>query len=303
VRAALVRRQNGDAAPPLLAPSGARVLVGGSDELAAPIKPAADTLFGPRGACLVSPRGPLVVCDTGHHRLLIWRRAPRCDREPADIVIGQNDFGSEGRNGKSEVGAATLNVPTGVAYGAGVLAVADAWNHRVLLWRGVPERSNQPADVVLGQADFASSVANRGADTPGAGTLNWCYGVAIAGGKLLVADTGNRRLLIWNRIPSHDGAPADLVLGQRDFASRDDSAGGAAAQGMRWPHGIASDGERLFVADADTSRIMVWTRLPPANGAACDMALGQADLLGIDHNRGAYNPTAATLSMPYGVAR
>jgi hypothetical protein len=220
-------RLPGDApASPLLDPAGAATILGGSDgNLAEPIVPAADTLFGPRGAVLVCPDGPLLVTGTGHHRMLIWQRRPRADRQPADLVIGQPDFASKGRNAKADLTAATLNVPTGIAAGVGVIAVADAWNHRVLIWHGVPRRANQPADVVLGQVDGRGGLANRGAGTPGADTLNWCYGVAIFGGKLVVADTGNRRVLVWNAIPERHGAPADLVLGQRTFTSRDENAG------------------------------------------------------------------------------
>jgi hypothetical protein len=304
MRVSLARHQQIDSGVPLLAPRGARIIVGGAgDQLATPIVPSAQSLFGPRGICLVAPGGPLMVCDTGHHRLLIWRRAPTADGVPADIVIGQRDFASEGRNDKREIGPATLNVPTGIAFENGLLAVADAWNHRVLLWHGVPERSNQPADVVLGQADLNSGQANRGSDRPAVDTLNWCYGVAIHDGRLLVADAGNRRLLIWDRIPSSHGTPADLVLGQDDFSGRDDGAGKSAdGAGMRWPHGIAAGAGRLFVADPGNSRIMVWNRMPKRNGTPCDLVLGQADVHGNDHNRGGANPTAATLNMPYGMA-
>lgn len=290
---------------PLLDPRGARVVLGcqGADGRAAPITPAADTLFGPRGACLLGPKGPLIVCDTGHHRLLVWRRAPDVDYSPADFLIGQPDFHREGRNAKGAIGAATLNVPTGLAFGAGALAVADAWNHRVLLWHGMPEVANQPADVVLGQDDFGSGLANRGAERAGADTLHWCYGVAIHDRRLIVADTGNRRVLVWDRIPTVNGTAADLVLGQRDFATRDDSAGGdAQAVGMRWPHAIAATPSRYLVADAGNNRVMVWNGIPRRNGAPCDAVLGQADVSGIDHNRGVYAPTAATMNMPYGVA-
>jgi hypothetical protein len=295
------------AALPLLDPRGARVILGAPsdfDQLATPIRPSAQSLFGPRGACLVAPSGPLAVCDTGHHRLLIWHRAPARDDTPADIVIGHADFTHEGRNGNGAVGAATLNVPTGVAFGGGVLAVADAWNHRVLLWHGVPRHSRQPADVVLGQADFVSGLANRGDRAARADTLNWCYGVAIDdAGRLLVADTGNRRVLIWHDLPERNGAPADQVLGQRDFAAHDDSGGApVGARGMRWPHAIAAAGNKLFVADAGSSRVMVWMNPPHENGAPCDRVLGQGDFAGTDHNRGAYDPTAAVLNMPYGIA-
>jgi NHL repeat len=289
-----------------LAAAGPRVVLGddsGPDGLAVPIRPSATSLFGPRGACLGGDDGPLIVCDSGHHRLLVWRYAPKTDHAPADVVIGQPDFASEGRNARGDVGAATLNVPTGIAAAGGVLAVADAWNHRVLIWHGYPERSNQPADVVLGQADFRSAEANRGADVPAADTLFWCYGVAIAGERLFVADTGNRRVLVWDRMPTANGAPADLVLGQRDFTTRDENAGGdACGLGMRWPHGIAVADGMVLVADAGNNRVMAWRDLPRVPGRPCSFVLGQADVHGLDHNRAAYFPTAGAMNMPYGIA-
>jgi hypothetical protein len=294
-------------APALLDPQGARVMLGRKADapwLIEPIVPAADTLFGPRGVALAGADGPLIVSDTGHHRLLIWRTLPTHDGTPADLLIGQPDFTSEGRNGRASAGPATLNVPTGIATNGRVLAVADAWNHRVLIWTTFPTRSNQPADIVLGQTDFTSASANRGKDAPTAASLNWCYGVAIDGETLYVADTGNRRVLVWNRIPTQNGAPADLVLGQNDFATRDENGGRAVdAAGMRWPHAIAVDRGRLFVADAGDNRIMVWAAMPSDNGAPSTFVLGQADTSGTDHNQAAYYPTAAALNMPYGLAR
>jgi hypothetical protein len=290
------------AALPLLDPDGARLLLGGAD-VTQPIRPAADTLFGPRGACLAGAGGPLVACDTGHHRALIWNRVPDVDNAPADVLLGQPDFAREGRNAGRDIDATTLNVPTGVAYGNDVLAIADAWNHRVLLWHGIPTSSNRPADVVLGQRDGCSGLANRGMTAPRADTLHWCYGVMIHQGRLFVADTGNRRLLMWERLPTAHGTPADLVLGQPDFGSRDDNADlGGGAIGMRWPHGMAVAGRMLLVADAGLNRVMAWNSVPGRNGTPCDAVLGQADFNGRDHNRGAYAPTAATLNMPYGVA-
>lgn len=289
----------------LLDPDGARVVLGASVDaggMVKPIAPGPGSMFGPRGGCLAAPGGPLFVCDTGHHRLLVWSRVPEEDGAPADFLIGQPDFSREGRNAKGEVGPATLNVPTGVSAAEGVLAVADAWNHRVLIWHGLPDATNRPADVVLGQADFGQGLANRGADHPGAETLHWCYGVAIVAGRLIVADTGNRRVLVWNEIPRVIGAPADLVLGQRDFDSRDENAGeGAGPCGMRWPHAVAVADGALFVADAGNNRVMAWRSWPDANGAPCDFVLGQADSFSLDHNRSAYLPTARAMNMPYGI--
>ena len=287
---------------PLLAPAGPDVVLGWeADQLAAPIVPSRSTLFGPRGVCL-HPAGSLWVADTGHHRLLGWSRLPRADNAPADILIGQSDFGREGRNARNAPGPCSLNVPTGVcAWGAG-LAVADAWNHRVLLWRALPRESNQPADIVLGQDDMAAAGANRGADRPTAATLNWPYGIAEIDGRLVVADSGNRRVLVWDR-PERSGQPADLVLGQADFETRDENAGGAVGPiGMRWPHGVAVWQGSLAVSDAGNNRVMLWDGLPADCGAPCDAVLGQAGAGGCDHNRGAYYPNAASLNMPYAVA-
>lgn len=290
---------------PLLDRGGPAVVVGsraGDGALPEPVAPRPDTLFGPRGACLGGPDGPLIVADTGHHRLLIWHRLPAADQAPADWVIGQKSFRHEGRNARGEAGAATLNVPTGVAAENGVLAVADAWNHRVLVWRSYPADHNVPADVVLGQNGFAGTAANRGG-RPGADTLNWCYGVALIDGRLVVADTGNRRVLVWREVPGENGQPADLVIGQDRFDGRDENAGRAPdAAGMRWPHAVCRLGARLAVADAGNNRVMVWNAPPDANGRPCDFVLGQSDAAGVDHNGGGYWPDARVLNMPYGLA-
>jgi hypothetical protein len=290
--------------PPLLAPGGARIILGNQAvPIPVPVAPSAGSLFGPRGVCLAGPFGPLVVCDSGHHRLLLWQSLPQTDNQPADFLIGQPHFNREARNGGGEVGPATFSVPTGVASSGRCLAVADAWNHRVLVWHDLPLASNRPADIVVGQADFTAAVPNRGEAQPSAASLNWCYGVAIHDGRLFVADTGNRRVLIWQRLPETNGVAADLVLGQHDFTARDEGAGASIdAVGMRWPHAIAVAGEHLLVADAGSSRIMVWRRLPQRNSLPCDFVLGQPDSASGDHNRSAYAPTAASFNMPYGLA-
>lgn len=287
---------------PLLVEHGADAILGWNEsELAKPLKASASTLFGPRGVCLDND-GRLWVCDTGHHRLLCWHRVPEADNHAADLLIGQPDFFSEGRNARGAPSAATLNVPTGICAWAGGLAVADAWNHRVLLWHQPPTRNNQPADIILGQDDADAVMANRGADHPGAATLYWPYGVGVCDGALMVADSGNRRVAIWRK-PSRTGQPADVILGQPGPDRRDENAGaGAGAMGMRWPHGIASWKGMPAVSDAGNNRIMLWDRLPLHSGTPCDRVLGQAAFTACDHNGGAYYPSAGTLNMPYGLA-
>ncbi|MEM1160381.1 MAG: NHL repeat-containing protein, partial [Pseudomonadota bacterium] len=267
-------------------------------DLAVPLAPSAAALFGPRGVCLHT-NGSLWVADTGHHRLLGWRRIPKEDKTPADLVIGQPDFSREGRNAKGTPHAASLNVPTGVAAWGDGLAVADPWNHRVLLWRTTPTESGQPADIILGQQTADASIANHGSDRPTAASLHWPYGVSVIAGKLVVCDTGNRRVLVWND-PAETGQRADLVLGQRDFDTRDENAGGAvSAMSMRWPHMACDWLGRLAVADAGNNRVMLWEEMPTTDGAPATAMLGQRNSTDCDHNLAAYYPSSAALNMPY----
>ena len=288
---------------PLLHPDGPERVLGWVDgDFATALKPGPDTLFGPRGACLHSD-GSLWVADTGHHRLLGWQSVPEADNQPAEILVGQRDFAHEGRNAKAQPNAHSLNVPTGVTEWRGGLVVADAWNHRVLIWRAPPTRHNQPADIILGQVRADEVLANRGADAPTGATLHWPYGVAEVDGRLVVCDSGNRRALIWNDV-TETGQPADRVLGQADFTSRDENAGGDVnAMSMRWPHGAVMWNGQFAVADAGNNRVMLWSGgLPSKNGAPCDGLIGQAGFADCDHNMVNYYPTARALNMPYALA-
>ena len=292
----------------LLNERGASVILGATEDplgLACPVVPSATSMFGPRGVCAAADAS-LWVSDTGHHRVLGWRQTPTSDNTPADILLGQPAFDREGRNAGGSPSAETLNVPTGIAAcgprGEG-LAVADAWNHRVLIWHQRPTQSHQRPDVVLGQIDFDGGVSNSGLAAPTASTLFWPYCVSWDGARLWVADTGNRRVLMWQGLPQHHGAAADLVLGQADFDHRDENGGGTpSAASMRWPHAISFPGGGLCVADAGNNRLMLWHRVPAANNQPCDLLVGQATVQTVEHNQGSYYPDAACLNMPYGAA-
>ena len=289
----------------LLDERGACVVLGATDDplgLALPVVPSAMSMFGPRGVC-AAPDGSLWVSDTGHHRVLGWHRTPTADNAPADILLGQPAFDREGRNARGNASADTLNVPTGiVACGEG-LAVADAWNHRVLIWHTRPTHSFQRPDVVLGQADFDGGESNRGHGHPTASTLFWPYCVSWEGGALWVADTGNRRVLMWPGLPRHNGAAASLVLGQADFEHRDENGGASpSAASMRWPHAISFPAGGLCVADAGNNRLMLWQRVPGENNTPCDLLVGQVVTDLVEHNQASYYPDAACLNMPYGAA-
>ncbi len=263
-----------------------------------PLQASAGQMFGPRGLCRLAD-GALWVADTGHHRLLRFARES-CQ---ADVWLGQADLQGDAPNGGGPVSGASLWMPVGLCrFGAAGLAVADSWNHRVLVWRVAPSGPEQPADLVLGQAELGAALANRGRDRPAADTLFWPSGLWSDGRRLAVADAGNRRVLIWQALPGVSGQPADQVLGQARMDCRDENGGtDLDARGMVWPHAITQWCGDLVVADAGANRLMRWSGWPGASGQACLQVLGQGDARGRLHNRGHARPGPASLAMPYAV--
>jgi hypothetical protein len=139
----------------------------------------------------------------------------------------------------------------------------------------VPTESDTPPDYAIGQSNLVDTETNRG-QNPSRRTMYWPYGIACIGDRLSVADTGNRRILIWNSLPPGD-QPADLILGQPNSAAAEENRGGpVAADSFRWPHDFASAGDRLFVADAGNHRVLGWHRFPHQDLAA-DLVIGQKD--------------------------
>ncbi len=122
--------------------------------------------------------------------------------------------------------------------------------------------------MVLGQPDFTSSNFNTSATgmrTPTA--------VASDGQILAVADTANNRILIWNTIPTSNGRPADLVLGQPDFNTVQTVVTNSTS--LRAPQGVWIQNGKLFVADTQNSRVMIWNSIPTKNNQPANVVLGQ----------------------------
>jgi hypothetical protein len=187
--------------------------------------------------------------------------------------------------------ATTLRFPTQVFSDGTKLFVVDTGNSRILIWNTVPTTTQQAADVVVGQTTMAGNspaVSATGLSSPNAA---W-----VAGGRLFVADSGSSRVLIWNTVPTANGAAADVVLGQ---ASMTTAGIGTTSTTMFLPEGVYSDGTKVFVADAMNNRILVWNTVPTTNGQAADAVIGQANLTSGRANTGGMS--GQTLNTPYGV--
>jgi uncharacterized protein (TIGR03437 family) len=215
----------------------------------------------------------------------------------ASLVLGQPDFNTTVYNSTT---SKSMRKPTAVATDGKVLAVADTDNNRVLIWRTLPTQMDQPADVVVGQTNFTNVIPGGTPSIgPTAKNMNGPEGVWIQDGKLFVADTGMARVLIFNSIPTANGAAADVVIGQPNFTttiSPTQQANGlvTSASNMLSPVGVSSDGVHLFIVDLGQNRVLIYNHIPTSNGAAADVVIGQPDMTTSVSNNSYAVPANAT---------
>ncbi len=129
----------------------------------------------------------------------------------ASVVLGQPDFATTTNPYLTQSG---FRNPTMVASDGKILVLADTDNNRVLIWNSIPTTIDQPADLVLGQPNFTTLQEPPPVNSS---ALRGPQGVWIQGTQLFVADTQNSRVMIWNKIPTSNNQPADLVLGEPNF--------------------------------------------------------------------------------------
>ncbi|WP_298395848.1 T9SS type A sorting domain-containing protein [Flavobacterium sp.] len=214
-----------------------------------------------------SPDGnKLIVTDFSNNRVLIWNTIPTVNGQNADVVLGQPNFTS----GFGGVSATAMNGPTGAYVSSdGRLLIADRGNHRILIWNSIPTTNNKPADVVVGQTIFTSPGGGSSATT----MVN-PWGVCVSpDGKLLVADSANNRVLVWNTIPTVNGAAANVVIGQAIMGT---NGAGTTSSNLNAPIGVTvSPSGKVAIGEFGNSRVLVYNSIPTTNGVAADVVLGQ----------------------------
>jgi len=256
--------------------------------------PAATSLRGPQGVWIQN--GKLYIADTQNDRVLIYNSIPTANGAAADVVLGQPNMTTwiQVNIAQQNTNAAANNMltPVSVTSDGTHLFVTDLGYNRILIWNTIPTSNQQPADVEIGQPDMTTGIpddsyttvnlttstttgltteeepamctVSNGIDVNSNPTypalceytLSFPRFALSDGTHLYVADGGNDRVLIYNKIPTANAAKADIVLGQTDFVSDAPTDG---ADTMNAPLSIAFDGSNLFVADTYNQRILVYT--------------------------------------------
>ena len=251
--------------------------------------------LAPRGVHVVNNQ--LFVSDTGQNRVFIWYQLPTTEYQEPDVILGQEAIEDSGRNAGGGVTASTLHYPSGIWSDGQRLIVADAWNHRVLIWHQLPTNTAQPADVVLGQPNFTTNLPNVtgvGSD-PTAQSMHWCYGVWSDGTQLWVADTGNRRVLYYDKIPTEHYTPADKVIGKAHLAERD-----YKNEDPIWPYSVkVNEQGHMIIADTQFYRALLWKDHNEAFTQSADIIIGQNTFNDCGQNQYRLAPEAHTLNWCY----
>jgi hypothetical protein len=235
--------------------------------------------------------GRLAVGDSGNHRVLLWNQIPTQNNQPADLCIGQASC-TVAISGPPSSGS--LASPTGVTLSGGSLYVADTGNNRVLVF-STPTTQGAVASRVLGQPNMSSGSVNTGSQS--ASTLATPVAVRLFRDRLFVADSANHRVLLWQTPPTRDGQPANVVIGQVDFAlsyPRPDRTL------LEFPSDVAVHGERLYISSQTQARILYWAQVPTQSGQPADLVLGQQDFSNTAANNPAM-PPIERLTQPAGL--
>lgn len=219
----------------------------------------ADDIDTPTDQGLVQPigvavdsNGDLWVADSGNGRVLRFAKPFDSGQkfgQRANLVIGQSGFNIK----ITDATRFNMSKPYGLAFTVeGHLMVSDIAHHRVLLFRknlSGQYASGQQASVVFGQRDFNSS-------TVGGDETRFALPTHIAtdtDDRLYVADTGNRRVAIFDRVlsaPNNAPPAVSLVV----VANQNDRLG--LIQGLT----VSPRTGEIWVADTNNNRVVRYPR-------------------------------------------
>ncbi len=184
--------------------------------------------------------------------------------------------------------------------------VADRGNHRVLIFNQIPASATAAADVVVGQTSFTASGMNAGAGAVAndQGFNEPVHASVSNAGVLYVTDNQNNRVLGFNTIPKTHGATADFVLGQNSMGNNTANAFGAGdSRNLNHPYATHAIAGKLYIADKDNNRVVVFNSLPTTTAAGADFVIGQSNFTGTGTGGADYTFGANTdyMSTPYDV--
>jgi hypothetical protein len=211
----------------------------------------------------------VAVADFHAAQVLVFEPVPTGGGANASWFLGSDD----GLGSPFSLDPGATYAPTSLQRVGDRLFVLETGNGRLQVFDPLPEATGAAGAFVVGKASFGDT-------STACGPATWLdpEDFHVGGGRLVVADTGHHRVLVYATVPTGPGAVPDLVLGQGGFTSCSPNRGLAVPQAdsLRDPSGVWTDGERLVVVDTGNHRVLVWTTFPAVPGQPANLVLGQA---------------------------
>ncbi len=235
------------------------------------------------GKALALPDGAVLVSDSGHHRLVVLE--PDLETVRTRIGGGQRGFADGGANeAKFSEPQGLCLLPDDVASAVGYdVVVADTVNHAL---RGL-RLDDLAAGTIAGTGNQRMTSFDVGATAARETELSSPWDVAWwpAIGKLIIAMAGTHQLAAFD--PFRETIEVFAGTGHEGLID-----GGLDDAWFAQPSGLAVDGDRLWVADSETSALR-WI-----SGGEVKTAVGQG-LFRFGHKDG--QAADALLQHPLGV--
>src|SRR6185437_13832051 len=242
----------------------------------------------PIGVAFDVTNNQVYVGDSANNRVLLFSTSSIINGENASDLVGQYT---------SLTSTATVtytkngpnNGPTALGFaGDGEGLALDAVNHRLFVGDGNNNRvlvytlntdnsfpagsGGHTASYVLGQPDL---ISNGAAQTQSGMNDPSDLAFDAANNRLFVADYFNGRVLVYNTSSITSGMNASYVLGKAGFTG----SGVGSQASIGGPTGLAYDSanSRLFVADFNNNRVLVFGTASISNGENASNVLGQTN--------------------------
>ncbi|HVL52977.1 MAG TPA: hypothetical protein VM344_01800, partial [Vitreimonas sp.] len=154
---------------------------------------------------------------------------------------------------------------------------------RVLAWNAWPTGNGEAAAFAIGDTALATCTVN---EAPSASTLREPRGVFTDGTRILVADSGNHRVLSWSSWPGASGVAADRTLGQVDATSAGPFALRSSNPVLAWSspsifwgglHAEVDPGGGLWLLSGAHHNLMRFATTPTSDQPPASFIYGQSN--------------------------
>lgn len=152
-----------------------------------------------------------------HDRVMIWNSIPTTNHAPADLVLGKDSF-TDSSSGTVSQSCFTLD-QSSISIDNDRVFFVDRLASRVVIFNDLPAANGGSANIVIGQSNFTNSSTNGGGSVSAAG-LNLPTGVFARNNKLVISDTAQHRVLIYDNVVGEPNLSLDNTpdsVGNNEF--------------------------------------------------------------------------------------